>query len=429
MTDTEVDDSPLHGLFTSLRDKATQIEAWLFSERRIWLYGSSTLVAYAIGLAARFFTHTWMFEANGKPSCIDFSHYWVSGVVAASATPSAVYDSSMFALGRADLGGTAACMVMDHFVYPPTYLFFTYPFGLMPYAAAFTVWIVITLVLYLVSIYVIVPRPIAILVALSPFPVFFNFFLGQNGFLLAGLMGLSLALMERRPRLSGMFLGLLTFKPQIGVLFPLVLLVSRHWRVVVSATATALLLVAASIVVFGYQGWLSFIHTLVDRGPSLSPISQESMRLESVYGFLWLAGVSAPVAWVIQLAVTGIVAAVVCQLWARPIPHSLKAAALCSAAATATPFVHGHDLCILAIAVAFLMRDGLTRGFLPGDRLIIVFCWAMVFSGFRDFSVGWIPCLALLAVVVRRAPNRSGHELTEIAAPANFCERKPVAAD
>jgi hypothetical protein len=395
---------------TILRDNLTIIESWLFTQRRIRLYGSGTVVAYAVGLVARLFTHSWIFEADGKPSCIDFSHFWVSGTLAGSADPALVYNASAFSAARADLGGADACIVINHFVYPPTYLFFTYPFGLMPYVAAFAAWTVVTLLLYLTAIYLIVPRPIAILVALSPFPVFFNFFLGQNGFLLAGLMGLSLAVMERRPRLSGILLGLLTFKPQIGILFPFALVISRKWRVIVSAIATSLVLIVASVVVFGYQGWPSFIHALADRGSSLSPISQESMRLESVYGFLWLAGISPPIAWAIQLAVTGAVAAVVCWVWAKPFPHSLKAAALCSAAAMATPFVHGHDLCVLAIAVAFLVKDGLTRGFLPGDRLIMLFSWIVIFLGFRDFSSGWIPCLALLALVVRRVPNRSSIE-------------------
>jgi hypothetical protein len=390
---------------TSLRDKLIILEAWLFTQKRIWLYGLGAVVAYTIGLIARFFTHSWIFQADGNPSCIDFSHFWVSGAVAESGDPSLVYDFSIFSAARTGLGGSDVCTVMNHFVYPPTYLFFTYPLGSMPYVAAFAAWTIVTLVLYLGAIYLIVPRPIAILGALSPFPVFFNFFLGQNGFLLAGLMGMSLALMERRPRLSGILLGLLTFKPQIGILFPFALLVSRKWRVIVSATATSVVLIVASMVVFGYQGWPSFIHALADRQSSLSPISQESMRLESVYGFLWLAGLSAPIAWAIQLATAGAVAAVVCWVWARPLPHSLKAAALCSAAMIATPFVHGHDLCVLAIAVVFLVKDGLARGFLPGDRLIMLFTWIVSFLGFRDFSVGWIPCLALLALVVRRAPN------------------------
>jgi hypothetical protein len=193
--------------------------------------------------------------------------------LAGSGDPALVYNLSKFSAARADLGGADACMlVLNHFVYPPTYLFFTYPLGLMPYVAAFATWTVVTLFLYLVAIYLVVPRPIAILVALSPFPVFFNVFLGQNGFLLAGLMGLSLALMERRPQLSGVLLGLLTFKPQMGILFPLALLVSRKWRVIVSAMATSVVLIVTSIVVFGYQGWPSFIHALLDRGPNLGPI-------------------------------------------------------------------------------------------------------------------------------------------------------------
>jgi hypothetical protein len=76
----------------------------------------------------------------------------------------------------------------------------------------------------------------------------------------------------------------------------------------------------------------------------------------------------------------------------------------------ATPFVHGHDLCVLAIAVAFLVKDGLERGFQPGDRLIMLFSWIVMFLGFRDFSSGWIPSSALLALVVRRAANRSSIE-------------------
>jgi len=396
---------------SEVREKLTTLEAWFFTKQRLRFYVSGVLVAYALGLAARFFFHSWIFEADGKPSCIDFSHIWVGGSLAVSANPALVYDYSAFSAARVALGGADGCVpVLNQFVYPPTYLFFIFPLGWMSYAAAFAAWTVVTLLVYLVAIYLIVPRPTAILIALSPFPVFFNFFLGQNGFLLAGLMGLCLILMERRPQLSGVLLGLLTFKPQIGILFPLALAVSRKWRVMVSAMATSAVLIVASMVFFGYQGWPSFTHTLVDRGPNLNPISQASMRLESVYGFLWLAGINSSISWAIQLGVAAAVAIVVCWVWARPLPYSLKAAAFCSAAPLATPFVHGHDLCVLAIAAAFLVKDGLERGFQPGDCSIILFSWIVIFLGFRDFSSGWIPCLALLALVVRRAPEARQHQ-------------------
>jgi alpha-1,2-mannosyltransferase len=397
-------ESRLPGSIILLRDKLKTLEARLFTQRRIWLYGSGTIVAYAIGLMARLFTHSWIFEADGKPSCIDFSFFWVSGALAGSRDPALVYNVSAFAATRSDLGGADACMLMNHFWYPPTYLFVTYALGLMPYVASFATWTIVTLLLYLVAIYLIVPRTIVILVALSAFPAFFNFFLGQNGFLLAGLMGLSLVFMERRPRLSGILLGLLTVKPQLGIVFPFALLVSRNWRMIISAVSTSVVLIITSAVIFGYQGWPSFIRALADRGPDLG------VRLDSVYGFLWLAGISLPIAWAIQLAVAGAVTAVVCWVWAKPLPHPLKAAALCSAAPLVTPYVHGHDLCILAIAAAFLVKDGLARGFLAGDRLIMLFSWIVIFFGFRDFSSGWIPCLALLALVVRRAPKRSSME-------------------
>src|SRR5260370_22839205 len=101
------------------------------------------------------------------------------------------------------------------------------------------------------------------------------------------------------------------------------------------------------------------MHALVDLGQSLSPTSQISMRLESVYGFLWLAGISQPIAWITQFAVGGAVTAVVCWGLARPVSHSFKAAALFSAAAAATPDLHWHDLFLLALAAAFLVHDGL----------------------------------------------------------------------
>jgi hypothetical protein len=416
LTGSEIGDSAGR---TPGSSKWLDIEDKIFTERRLHLYAVGVVVAYAISLFMRFSFDSWLFHPNGSPSCIDFSHFWVSGSLAGSADPAVVYNDSAFSAGRATLAGGDRCMRgINHFVYPPIYLFFTYPLGLMPYLPAFAAWILVTLLLYLTAIYLIVPRSLAVLVALSPFPVFFNFFLGQNGFLLAGLIGLCLALMERRPRLSGVLLGLLTFKPQLGILFPFALLASHKWRVLVSAAVTSVVLAIMSVVVFGYEGWTSFIHALVDREPSLGakaaasfsssadPLPRVPVWLDSVYGFLFTAGVSVPIAWAVQLAIAGGVATVVCWLWAKPLPHSLKAALLCSAAPLATPFVHGHDLCVLAIAGAFLVKDGLARGFLPGDRLVMLFAWILLISCSQDFSSGWIPCTVVLALVVRRSLRR-----------------------
>mgnify|MGYP003694260653 FL=1 len=73
---------------------------------------------------------------------------------------------------------------------------------------------------YLAVMRAIVGRPFGLLLA-AAFPVVLtNTLVGQNGFLTASLIGGALYLMPARPVLSGICLGLLSYKPQYGLLFP-----------------------------------------------------------------------------------------------------------------------------------------------------------------------------------------------------------------
>jgi hypothetical protein len=260
---------------------------------------------------------------------------------------------------------------------------------------------VATLILYQAAIYTIIPRPAAVILALTPCPVLFNLGLGQNGFLTAGLVGLSLAFTESRPWLSGIFLGLLTYKPQFGILFPVALLASRNWRALVSAAATSIFLGVTAATTFGYQGWLSFIHSLVHRQSSLAEIPGWKPPLVSILGLFRSAGASAYISWTVHLAAAAIVAVTIWVIWTKPIPYSLKAAALCIGSVMVTPYVLGYDLCVLSIATAFLVKDALSRGFLPGERIVMLMCWA----GLIFMMAPLIPitiCVVLLILIARR---------------------------
>jgi arabinofuranan 3-O-arabinosyltransferase len=46
--------------------------------------------------------------------------------------------------------------------------------------------------------------------------------------------------------LAGICLGLLTYKPQFGLLFPIALIAVGHWRVFVSASVTAIAMFVVS---------------------------------------------------------------------------------------------------------------------------------------------------------------------------------------
>jgi arabinofuranan 3-O-arabinosyltransferase len=380
--------------------KLLQIEHRLFTEHNLQLYGFGVAAFYAFMVG--WLLYEVILPPNGKLASIDFCWIWVSGKFAMSSDPVRIYNPIVISAVHDALFHPGECLFQfrHQYVYPPTFLFFAYALGLMPYLAAFAAWIAATLVLYEAAVYAIIPRPAAVIAAIAAVAAPLNIVFGQNGFLTAGLIGLSLVFVERRPWLSGVFLGLLTYKPQFGVLFPIALLASRNWRALGGATATTLMLGVAAAIVFGYQGWPSFIDTLIDRNSGLSPDGHTELRLQSIYGLLHWAGASAWLSWTVHLAIGIVVAAAVCAVWAKPIPHSLKAAILCIGAVMVSPYVLNYDLCILSIAVAFLVKDGLARGFLPGERFGILVCLVGLFLVTTPISP--VVCGVLLFLIIRR---------------------------
>lgn len=337
-----------------------------------------------------------------------------------------IFDYSAFSAAQITLFSQDSCPFFTpfHFVYPPTFLFFIYPLGWMPYLVAFTVWILATLFLYEAAVYAIIPRRAAVIAAIAPFAVAVNIDFAHNGFFTAALIGFSLVFLERRPWFSGIFLGLLTYKPHIGVLFPLALLASRNWRTLGTATAASVILGMAAAIAFGSEGWSSFFHTLLDRQSSLSPDAAVPLAFHSVFGFLRWTEASAKVSWGGHIFVAAIVAVTVCAVWAKPISFSLKAAVLCIGSAMMSPYILFYDLCILSIAIAFLVRDGVSRGFLPGERIVIFICFVALF--FVEVPIGPVICATLFLLAARRIVAHRRLNRTVVPAAANNFETTAI---
>jgi arabinofuranan 3-O-arabinosyltransferase len=385
---------------TSGRSKWLEIEDSIFTERRVRFYGLGIAFAYAVSLAWRAFRHQWFVLPDGNIRCIDFGWMWLSGKLASAGETARVFDYTAFSAAQAALFGPEGCLHFNRFYYPPTFLFFTYPLGWMPYLVAGAVWIAASLILYEAAVYAIISRRMALIAAATPFFVAVNIDFAHTGFLTAALIGLSLVFLERRPWVAGIFLGLLTYKPHFGLLFPIALLASRNWRALGSAGATAAVLGVGTVIAFGSDGWASFIDALTDRSSGLGPGAEVELRLHSIFGLLHWAGASALIAWSGQLAVTAAVALGMAVLWAKPFPYELRAAALCVGSLLVSPYVLYYDLCILSIAAAFLVKDGLSRGFLPGERTAILLCWAALFL--VKTPIGAVVCSALVLLCFRR---------------------------
>jgi hypothetical protein len=312
---------------------------------------------------AAYFAHGWIFDDKGVGIPTDFVNVWSAGRLVLDGHPALAYDWNIQKQVQIAVLGTG---YEGNFAwhYPPPFLFVAALLAHFPYAVAFIGWAAISLVPYLAVMRAIVGRPFGWLLA-AAFPVVLtNTLVGQNGFLTASLIGGTLYLMPKRPILAGICLGLLSYKPQYGVLFPLVLIAAAQWRVFVTAGIVAATLAFTSWLAFGTESWQAFFYWM----PMFSQAFLTEGRapwgkMQSIFALVRYFGGSEPLGWTFQWIMTGTVAVVLALMWRSRIPYTLKAAALAAGTLLVTPYLFLYDLMVLAIAVAFLVRIGLHSGF------------------------------------------------------------------
>src|SRR6202049_2492362 len=221
---------------------------------RLELTGVALALAYGLFLAGCVVQGHWVIDGAGAIMAYDFVNVWAAGKLVLDGRAAAAYD---WALHR-DVEVAAVGHDFDGYYgwhYPPTFLFVAAALAALPYLAAVLVWLAVTLPAYLAAVRAIMGERIGIVLGCAFPGVIWNFSGGQNGFLTAALIGGMLANLPRRPLVSGIFLGLLTYKPQFGLLFPLVLALDGRWRVLAAAAATAALMVAAALISHGPDSW------------------------------------------------------------------------------------------------------------------------------------------------------------------------------
>jgi hypothetical protein len=74
------------------------------------------------------------------------------------------------------------------------------------------------------------------------------------------------------------------------------------------------------------------------------------------------------------------VAVALWRAWRRAADAGLKSALLVAGAVLATPYGFEYDLALLALPVAWLGWHGVRRGFLSGEKLVLLMAWLMPFA-------------------------------------------------
>jgi hypothetical protein len=213
--------------------------------------------------------------------------------------------------------------------------------------------------------------------------------------------------MERRPALAGLCLGLLSYKPQFGLLFPLVLIADRRWLTFAVAAFVAIALAGLSWLAFGSATWEAFMHwTPITGRVVLGEGAAGWSRLQSLFGFMRAHGAGEELAWTVQAAGTLVLAAGLVWLWRSRTAYEIKAAALAAGTLLATPYVYIYDLVALAVAVAFLVRFALARGFLASELIGLPCAGALILIyPYQATQVGLAAALIVLALAVARSVN------------------------
>ena len=393
------------GAFRRIRDAD-----WLDAQRAI-AYPRVIGAVALLALLAMLVTANGVVDSRGEPLGADFSNFWSASKLALTGEPAAVYDMTrQYAVQKNEFGAQTG---FYPFFYPPTYLLICWPLAAAPYLTALAIWLVVTGYAYQAVIRRLgdgLIGPVAVLA----FPaVFVAIGHGQNALLTTAILGAAALSLDRRPLVAGALLGLLAFKPHLAILPPLVLMAAGRWRALAATVVTACALALLSLGAFGLDAWKAFIAAAPAAKAVLDDKLMDVEKLQSVFGAVRLLGGGAGLAYIAQAAVAlPVIGALIFLARRKMLSGEAIGALLATAAALTSPYFLDYDLALLAIPLAWATAQGRKTGFMPWEKSILVFAFALpAFSRVIAFALG-VP-LAPLAVgllfwcVVRRATMTS----------------------
>jgi hypothetical protein len=317
------------------------------------------IVGLDFKLAAAQSFPTFVLDPGGFPVGRDFLNTWMGGRSAFSGGPATWFDSDVYMAAVQKVTGIPDLAPL-YWSYPPHLLFLIWPFSLLGFLPSYIVWCVAGLALYVwAAVAGGVDRKYWLFLAVAP-AVAVNVFLGQNGFLTAALLIGGLANLDRRPIIAGILFGILTIKPQFGLLLPVLLVLNGHWRVISSAVATTVLLVAATAMWFGPDIWLQYLH-------KVGPQQQDLLNVAGIMGWPIVAsafvnarliGLPDNWAWLVQGGASAFAfGAVVWTFWRKRDPV-LSQALFVTATFLFSPWIMNYDMVVFGWIVALLRQRG-----------------------------------------------------------------------
>ncbi len=312
---------------------------------------------------------------------LDFVNFWSGGRLALEGRVADGYNPDAYKALLATWFAPAT--LFTNLSYPPSLLPWLAPFAALPYLASYAMWSLLGIAAFIIAALGRLPKRddaalVAVLV-IAPVTVS-NLVFGQIAPLMALLFMTSFRVLPARPVAAGVLIGLMTVKPQLGVLLPVFLLAIGAWRTIAAATVTALALIAFSIVLFGLGPWHAYLTdtAALQWHYILAMNNFYAIHMVTPYAGLWALGVPVAAALKIQWAISAAIVAVTWVVARSSADWPLKISILALGSMMAVPYVLGSDLALPLAALVWYVST--RRQALPlGETILIVALWLLPF--------------------------------------------------
>jgi alpha-1,2-mannosyltransferase len=372
---------------------------WL-TRGRVFALGQALLLAEVTVLVLLALWQHGVLTNQPSATSSDFVSFYAAGKLALAGTPALAYDQAAHFLieQRFSVAGAP----YQYFFYPPVLMLLFAPLALLPYYVAFYVFEFVTLAAFLLVMRCILRQPGWIWVApVLAFPaVFWTLGLGQNAFLTAALFGGFTVLIDRRPVLAGVALGLLCYKPHFGLLAPVALLAGGHWRAILAAGVTVAALAGLSFMLFGIEAWSAYLAAFAGSDAVYSSGRIDYAGIVTPFGAARLLGLSAPASYLTQAIVSTTMAVVVAAAWRNGTSHPVRGATLLAATLLAVPLALLYDRVLLLVAMGWVIRDGRRDGFLPWEKIALLGVYVASLGEYAIASAWRLPIGPAISAVV-----------------------------
>jgi hypothetical protein len=372
------------------------IPPWLAKPLDIALTRKSVELA-AIFCGALFFAYVFMavkVVAEGKQAYHfgDFFALWTSALITHGGDAAINFDADALHTRQTALGMNPGGY--NPFPYPPTFLLLLGPIGRLSLPVAFWVFTTPAFAAYILAMYAGRWREWwwALGGCIAP-ATGITVISGQTGFLSGALMVGGLRLLPTRPALAGVLFGLLTYKPQLGVLVPVALVALGAWRAILAAAGTLLACVAISSAVYGFDLWVLWLHSISEYATRFHPIVG---YMPTIWANAIMLGAPRLVAWGLQFCVSVPVAIAVWRAF-RHGPADRAAALMVVGTFLATPHAFNYDMPMMTLALVWYFaerhRDG--ASFDVGEIIALLLAFTMPFVMLElkkiDMPMSWVP--------------------------------------